>query len=159
MARGRRNSPFVLAERRYVITPQGCWEAIGCRLDSGYVQVSVSGRRDHAHRLAWREANGPIPDGMLVCHHCDNPPCVQPDHLFLGTPADNMSDKTAKGRGKGMFRPGVDHPGAKLNPERVREIRRRLASGETQRSIAASFGVALTTISAIALGRNWSWVR
>lgn len=149
----------LLGDKCYVETGSDCWEAIGGKARHGYVLFYAGGKRTLAHRLAWQEANGPIPTGMFVCHHCDNPPCCRPDHLFLGTPGDNMRDMAAKGRGKRTFRPGVEHPAAKLDPERVREIRGRLARGETQQSIADVYGVALTTISAVALGRNWNWVR
>lgn len=159
MARGVHQVVRVLAEERYVVTVYGCWEAVGTRLGTGYIQLSSGGRRDLAHRMAWAEANGPIPPGMLVCHRCDNPPCCRPDHLFLGTPADNMADMVAKGRGRAQFGRGEEHPSAKLNADLVREIRGRLANGETQQSIADAYGVTLTAISAIALGRNWAWVQ
>jgi HNH endonuclease len=75
-----------------------CWEWSGARDRYGYGKL----RRDtvywKAHRLAWTLEHGPIPDGMYVCHHCDNPPCVNPAHLFLGTSRDNQLDRVAKGR-------------------------------------------------------------
>lgn len=80
----------------------GCWTFTGARNGYGYGVLieTVDGQRHErlAHRVAWSEANGPIPAGMVICHHCDNPPCVRPDHLFLGTHADNMADMIAKGR-------------------------------------------------------------
>ncbi len=76
-----------------------CWVWIGSRSSSGYGRISnENGRQEQANRVAWRLANGPIPDGFDVCHHCDNPPCVRPDHLWLGTPRDNGLDMVAKGR-------------------------------------------------------------
>lgn len=65
-----------------------------------YGSLRVMGRRVYAHRWAWELANGPIPEGMVVCHHCDNPPCVNLAHLFIGTVADNIRDRDAKGRGR-----------------------------------------------------------
>lgn len=76
-----------------------CIEWTGYRLPSGYGQTRVKGRGlQRAHRVAWEEVHGPIPEGMYVCHRCDNPPCVNVDHLFLGTPVDNATDMTSKER-------------------------------------------------------------
>lgn len=77
-----------------------CWVWTGAALPAGYGRWKGAHRLVYAHRFSWELANGPIPDGMLVCHRCDNPPCVRPDHLFLGTPTDNIRDMNAKGRGR-----------------------------------------------------------
>jgi hypothetical protein len=83
---------------RVVETASGCLEWQGAKSAAGYGQMWVDGRLQYTHRLAWEAAYGPIPDGLLVCHHCDNPPCCNPNHYFLGTHADNNADKISKGR-------------------------------------------------------------
>jgi hypothetical protein len=81
---------------------EGCWEWQGARLPHGYGHLSVPDRGHvNAHRIAWELTNGEIPDGLWVLHHCDNPPCVRPDHLFLGTAQDNVDDSIRKGRRSG----------------------------------------------------------
>lgn len=108
------------------------------------------------HRLTWINTNGPIPKGMCVLHTCDNPPCVNLDHLFLGTQADNIADMVAKGRQRGA--PGSSNGFAKLTEGQVVAIKERLAQGESGRNIANDYPVQETTISHIKTGRMWSQV-
>lgn len=92
-------SPVTRLRRKLVVTDSGCHEFNGCRNEHGYGAMrGGDGRTVLAHRLAWELANGPVPEDMCVCHRCDNPPCCNLDHLFLGTHADNMRDRDAKGR-------------------------------------------------------------
>lgn len=107
-------------------------------------------RTVYAHRRAWTLRNGPIPSGMRVCHHCDNPPCVNPTHLFLGTDGDNMRDAAIKGR--------IGNHVKKLTPECIRGIRELGAAGMTRREIAAIFRVSAHVISEILLGKAWAHV-
>jgi len=76
-----------------------CWEWTGFKRDTGYGHINIDGFMMRAHRFSWTINYGPIPEGLLVCHKCDNPGCVRPDHLFLGTIQDNMTDKKIKKRG------------------------------------------------------------
>lgn len=129
--------------RKYAITRPG---------RGGYGVISINKKRTTAHRAAWVIANGPIPPGMIVCHRCDNRACVDPDHLFLGTPRDNTRDmlgKRREARGEG-------HGIARLNDDAVREIR---ANPEASLgSLAARFGVSKSTIHAVRHGLRWTHV-
>jgi hypothetical protein len=91
----------------FVERTESCWLWRGAQRGSGYGGFHWRNISHYAHRKAWELINGPIADGLHVCHHCDNPPCVRPDHLFLGTQADNNHDRDRKGR-SGLHRPDVD---------------------------------------------------
>ena len=78
--------------------PNGCLEWTGVAHKRGYGRITINSKSVQTHRLAWELANGPIPDGMFICHTCDNPPCCNPDHLWPGTNAENTADKVTKGR-------------------------------------------------------------
>lgn len=98
--------------RRLEVTPSGCIEWTGSRNRAGYGSISVGGRtegRRSTHRLAWELTNGSIPDGMQILHHCDNPPCCNPAHLFLGTRSENMADMISKGRSQGQKKTECSH--------------------------------------------------
>ena len=105
-----------------------------------------------ASRLAWELTHGPISAGLFVCHRCDNPPCCNPAHLYLGTPADNMRDAMERDR---LWR-GEQHHFARLTAAQVAIIRQRLAAGVLQRAIGTEFGVSQSAISCIARGITWA---
>lgn len=164
-SRDPRPASVRLAERLMVM-PSGCIEWTGAVTEWGYGRFKFNGRSAFTHRAAWEMERGPIPDGLLVCHHCDNPRCCNVDHLFLGTNADNMrdmrnKDRSSKGRRVGdgsMYAHGERQHLAKLTADNVREIRRRLRSGERQKDIAAAFGVTREAITRINIMRNWKHV-
>jgi len=134
--------------------PDECWEWLRCRDKYGYGQTSVSKTKLGAHRVIWEITNGPIPPGMCVLHACDNSPCCNPGHLFLGTHADNMKDMAKKGRGRGAR--GEENHNAKLTDEIVLEIRRLYkAGGITQGKIAGKYGVSLPRIHYIVRRKTW----
>lgn len=136
-----------------------CWEWRGAFNGNGYgnFRVPEFGRcSQSAHRVAYRLANGRFPaDGLLVRHTCDNPRCVNPHHLEEGTHSDNAMDAVARGRYKPRETAGEKNGYAKLNREKVAEIRRRSAEGETNVSIAKSFGVTHQMISKVKKGHFW----
>lgn len=141
----------------------GCWLWTSPPHNSGgffgYGQFNVEGRGVLAHRVSWELNRGPIPDGLKVLHKCDNPACVNPDHLFVGTHADNVADRCRKGRtrqGHVQLRAGENHGCAKLTWASVDEIRARYAAGDvTLRSLGRDFGVSHRAILFIVQGKHW----
>lgn len=140
-------------------TGEGCWPWLGAKTQDGYGKAVLTSRtsgvkeaRAHAHRVAYELTHGTIPEGMLVCHHCDNPPCVRPDHLFLGSQADNNRDRDAKNRNAKGERIGR----SKLTAGQVDVIRIQRKAGKTTTSLAAGYGVTPSHVSGIASGRIWA---
>ena len=134
-----------------------CIEWSRSRDRNGYGKVRIKGKPMLAHRLSWILNKGYIPKGMLVCHKCDNPPCYNPDHLFIGTCADNMRDAREKGIFKawGQRLKGAGNHKAKLTEEQVAEIRKMIACGIRVVDISKKFGVGWVTISDIKQGITW----
>ena len=132
----------------------GCWLWKGHVDSSGYGYMFLGGHRKAAHRLSWILQRGEIPDGYYVCHKCDIRNCVNPCHLFLGTPSDNARDKVEKNRH--YF--GERHHGAKLTSSQVYRIKELLAAGTPQAKIAAAFGVCRATVGNISCGKVWKHV-
>lgn len=119
--------------------PDGCWLWTGTTNWSGYGQIDKVG----AHRVAYLLATGVDPAELDVCHVCDNPPCVRPDHLFLGTHAENMADSSRKGRATAL---------KKVTADQVQAIRERYAAGERSRDLAQEFGVSVSQVGRIVTG-------
>ena len=134
-----------------------CWLWTGYRMNNGYgVGWHVTHKKKIlAHRLSWMiYKGGAIPKGMCVCHRCDNPGCVNPKHLFLGTYSDNMLDCSKKGRLGGAWSGGEAHRTAKLTWDGVRKIRALLGK-KTQKEIGAQFGVTAKTIGRVHRNEFW----
>lgn len=146
--------------------PEACWEWSGRRDSRGYGRIHVSDQPDQpvkcreqlTHRTMWVLTHGPIPDGIEVCHRCDNPPCGNPAHLFLGTHRENMQDSIEKGRHSNpplLVKQGEDYSSAKLTDDAVRAIR---ASPDRIVEIAARFHISPALASMIRSRKRWKHV-
>jgi hypothetical protein len=135
--------------------PDACHPWVAYRDDkAGYGIFCFHGRMAKAHRVAWELMHGPIPDGMYVCHACDNPPCVNPRHLFLGTPTDNARDRAAKGR-SAIGELAGRH---KLTNEAVDAMRAMRVAGTPVKDIAQAFGVHPAHASRVTRGLSWTHI-
>lgn len=146
-----------------VIRQEGCWGWNGSKSRGGYGVMTCKRAigSDRAHRASWIIHKGKIPDGMHVCHTCDNPICTNPGHLWLGTHRQNNDDKIAKGREAKTIPPrkiGVENSGAKLSDEQVKEIKFLLEKGLTSRDIGKQYGVSKTTILRIKNKTHWKHI-
>lgn len=135
---------------------ESCWIWIGHRSRGGYGSFSLKSRELAAHRVSWEIANGVIPDGKNVCHNCpegDNPLCINPSHLWIGTQRQNILDMEAKGRARHLSR--SQNGRAVLSEEDVASILDRLSTGEPQLYLAREYGVSKSTVWWIAHGKTW----
>lgn len=146
----------------YVRKGPGCWLWLRGTFDNGYGQFRVGPRKMRTHRVSYLLSCGQIPAGLRVCHTCDTPLCVNPDHLWLGTDADNVHDCQAKGRGRSAApaeisartRGELNHFSI-LSEKDVRTIRRLHGPGKSYKALASEFGVASSTIAAIIRRETW----
>lgn len=137
----------------------GCWLWTGALLKSGgYGALTVNRSTVRAHRLSWELHRGTIPSGLFVCHKCDTPSCVNPDHLFLGTNLENMHDRDAKNRVSRDHMRGEKNPNTRLTSDQVRAMRKERASGRSTADIAKRFGVCWGSADDVVRGRSWSHV-
>lgn len=159
-------SPEVLARRFWAKVdrsggPSACWPWLGARLRGAHGQLTQHGKRRVASRVAWELTRGPIPAGKFVCHRCDRGECCNPEHLFIGTQAENMRDAITKGRFRFTFRErpelvrGEGNVTSKLTVANVREIRRLRLAGVARGVVAKRFGVTPQNITHITNGTTW----
>jgi hypothetical protein len=137
-----------------------CWPWTGAIHNPGYGKASIGHQKSiGAHRVSYILAYGQIPDGLFVCHRCDNRACVNPNHLFLGTPSDNTHDMDTKGRRITPDHHGENNPAAKINSEIAQIIRKRYnAGGVTMKQLGKEFGITGAQVRHIVRGFHWSTV-
>jgi hypothetical protein len=157
-----RKIPFADRVQMYTRADElsGCHIFIGRKDSYGYAQIKDCGKAVLLHRWIWERHNGAIPDGKHVLHKCDVRCCINPQHLFIGTHQDNMTDKKSKGRAALNIPRGEKHkrPMAKVTEAQVTEIKNLLKRGYRQADIARDFNVSRNLISEIRLGKTWTHV-
>jgi hypothetical protein len=146
-------------ERRlqnYIPEPNsGCWLWAGRLCGGGYGSLKVDGRRCQAHRASWEFHIGPIPAGLLACHKCDNPPCINPSHIFLGTHRDNLRDMVAKGR---VCKNNPSHRELYYSKVSVDDVRAIRADRRFYREISAEYGISIRQVCGIKTRSSWAHV-
>ena len=140
----------------------GCWEWTGNKHKFGYGTISIDGRPRATHRVSWEIHNGNIPEGTgyhgtCICHKCDNPSCVRPEHLFLGSVQENNNDMVKKGRRSSQK--GANNPRSKINSTQARVIRRHANRNlMTHKEIGSIFSISSSSVAGIKSLRRWAHV-
>lgn len=137
---------------------EGCWEWLGVKYRNGYGNFGIGRNKYSAHRVAYTLTHGAIPPGLVVMHSCDNPGCVNPEHLKAETQRENCADKIRKNRGRYNPAKGVDHHSARLTPADVLAIVARVDAGESRKDVAIEYGVNASMVCHIVDGRKWRHV-
>jgi HNH endonuclease len=142
-----------------VVRASTCWVWTGSKNKKGYGHICIgAGQIELAHRTSYRTFCGPIPDGLCVLHHCDNPVCLNPTHLFIGTQIDNINDCVSKGRNRGGGQQGEHHHHAKITDENAKEILELISAGVPLSKIAERFNFSYASVYAIKIGKTWRHV-
>lgn len=136
-----------------------CWEWTASRLKNGYGHIGVGGKTEYAHRLSYKIHKGSVPAGLDVCHSCDNRACVNPDHLWIGTRAENMADCATKGRARGPNYKGSEVGTSKLVEMDVVLIKAALLKGASPSDLGRKYGVSRSAISMIKRGKSWAHIK
>ncbi len=158
MSRWYRALPFW--ERVSMLTQvqeSGCHVFTGSKDECGYGRINRDGKLVRLHRAVWERDNGTIPNGMVVCHTCDNPACINSTHLFTGTQVDNIKDMDKKGRRRTLI--GSQQSQAKLSEEEIPKIKQRHGAGFSIAFISRMYGVSEGAIRAVVKGRTWRHVQ
>lgn len=143
-----------LSKRSHINPETGCIEWTGALMHQGYGHINWRGKVHRTHRLSYAAVNGDIPEGMFVCHKCDNPKCMNPEHLFLGTRSDNLADMVQKKRST----IGERNPMSKVNAATVQAIRIWGQTGMFHKKIAEKFGITREAVGLILRGERWKYV-
>jgi hypothetical protein len=153
---GRKATPFW--DRVKKAGDGDCWPWMGCRDIKGYGRIWIRGKDKMTHRVAWELTNGPIPEGICVLHICDNPPCCNLKHLWLGTQQANVRDCISKGRFIYGWLLGEQNLNAKLTEEEAKAIFIAMnRDGKKWQELAEQYGISRREIYSIAEGRCWKW--
>ena len=145
--------------QRFMDKVNSDWQWTARKTEEGYGQMRFEGKALRAHRVSYELFNGPIPDGMFVLHSCDDPSCVNPDHLHLGNDSMNIREAYQRKRRIPLPSYGESNKHAKLTEDQVLEIRKLVAEGRTRASVVKQFGVSKSQVANIVTKKQWGHVK